>query len=65
MYSNGFRNMVIFTHNINTSLEGNYENDGDVFYLKTLFISYDANVCLKKSRNQIVLKLYVLFNLCN
>ena len=35
MYSNGFQNMMIYTHTINTSLESNNENDDDVVELKT------------------------------
>ncbi len=35
MYSNGFLNMMIYMHTINTSLESNNENDDDVIELKT------------------------------
>ena len=37
MYSNGFLNMMIYKHIINTSLESNNENDDDVVELITFF----------------------------
>ena len=38
MYSNGFLNMMIYTHTINTAPESNYENDDDVIVFLTFFI---------------------------
>lgn len=38
MYSNGFFDMMIYTHKINTSLESNNEYDDDVIDLLTFFI---------------------------
>jgi hypothetical protein len=35
MYSNGFLEYDLYIHIINTSLESNNENDGDVVELKT------------------------------
>jgi hypothetical protein len=35
MYSNGFLNMMIYMHIINTSLESNNENDDDAIELIT------------------------------
>ncbi len=40
MYSNGFLNMMTYIHTINTSLESNNENDGDVIELITLFYEF-------------------------
>jgi hypothetical protein len=59
MYSNGFYNIVIYTHIINQSPESNYENDDDVLYLKTFFVVFRcANLKVNKITNQIICKIY-------
>lgn len=40
MYSNGFLNMMIYIHTINTSLENNNENDDDVIECRTLILFF-------------------------
>ncbi len=41
MYSNGFFNMMIYTHTINTSLESNNVNDDDAIDLITYTIKFN------------------------
>ena len=48
MYSNGFLNMMIYMHTINTSPESNNENDDDVIDLKSLFgLLYNSSIRLQ------------------
>jgi hypothetical protein len=41
MYSNGFLNMMIYMHTINTSLESNNENDDDAIELITYYVIFN------------------------
>ena len=41
MYSNGFINMMIYTHTINTSLESNNVNDDDAIDLITYTVKFN------------------------
>lgn len=55
MYSNGFLNMMIYMHTINTSLESNNENDDDVIVLLTCVLFFFAKIDSFLIKKQLIL----------